>query len=193
MFTLVADPFSAGVGLDRDHPLKHPPRHGRLGLVPAGERRVRARAEDAAVAGAHRRRLESGRVELAWRSSRRHASRARRWDHAARGQRRRHVGGQRGDSIADLARRAGDLGRRRQHGDRRPSTRVIATAKRMRMPVFTILPGKPDRGTLFDAGPDFYAVGRLGGVLAARRPRAAPTWRRFRSATCWTSCRAYLS
>jgi ABC-type uncharacterized transport system substrate-binding protein len=33
--------------------------------------------------------------------------------------------------------------------------------------VFTILPGKPDRGTLFDAGPDFYQVGRQGGLLAA--------------------------
>jgi ABC-type uncharacterized transport system substrate-binding protein len=30
-----------------------------------------------------------------------------------------------------------------------------------------VLPGKPDRGTLFDAGPDFYGVGKLGGELAA--------------------------
>src|SRR5260221_3809442 len=44
---------------------------------------------------------------------------------------------------------------------------VIATATRMHVPVFTVLPGKPDRGTLFDAGPDFYQVGRLGGGLAA--------------------------
>ena len=28
-------------------------------------------------------------------------------------------------------------------------------------------PGVPDRGTLFDAGPDFYQVGRQGGLLAA--------------------------
>ena len=44
---------------------------------------------------------------------------------------------------------------------------VITTAQRARVPVFTVLPGKPDRGTLFDAGPDFYGVGRLGGELAA--------------------------
>ena len=50
VFTLVADPFSAGVGLDRDHPLKHPRAHGRPRLVPAGERRVRAREAGAAVA-----------------------------------------------------------------------------------------------------------------------------------------------
>src|SRR4029450_4549326 len=44
---------------------------------------------------------------------------------------------------------------------------LIAMAKRSGIPVFTILPGKPDRGTLFDAGPDFYQVGRQGGLLAA--------------------------
>ena len=30
-----------------------------------------------------------------------------------------------------------------------------------------MLPGAPDRGTLFDAGPDFYAVGRQSGCMAA--------------------------
>jgi putative ABC transport system substrate-binding protein len=44
---------------------------------------------------------------------------------------------------------------------------VIAIARRMGVPVFTILPGVPDRGTLFDAGPNFYEVGRQGGILAA--------------------------
>jgi hypothetical protein len=44
---------------------------------------------------------------------------------------------------------------------------VIGTAQRAGVPVFTILPGAPDRGTLFDAGPDFYEVGRRGGFLIA--------------------------
>lgn len=44
---------------------------------------------------------------------------------------------------------------------------VIAIAKRSGIPVFTVLPGAPDRGTLFDAGPNFYEVGRQGGLLAA--------------------------
>ncbi len=44
---------------------------------------------------------------------------------------------------------------------------VIAASQRRRLPVFTILPGAPDRGTLFDVGPDFYQIGRLGGLLAA--------------------------
>src|SRR5207247_4361393 len=46
-------------------------------------------------------------------------------------------------------------------------TSVIAICRRMGVPVFTILPGAPDRGSLFDAGPDFYAVGREGGIVAA--------------------------
>ena len=36
LFTLVADPFASGVGLDRANPLKHPPLHGRPGRLPAG-------------------------------------------------------------------------------------------------------------------------------------------------------------
>ena len=40
VFTLVADPFSAGVGLDREHPLKHPAAAGGAGLVPAGGREL---------------------------------------------------------------------------------------------------------------------------------------------------------
>jgi putative tryptophan/tyrosine transport system substrate-binding protein len=44
---------------------------------------------------------------------------------------------------------------------------VIAITRRMGIPVFTILPGAPDRGTLFDAGPNFFEVGRQGGMMAA--------------------------
>jgi ABC-type uncharacterized transport system substrate-binding protein len=33
--------------------------------------------------------------------------------------------------------------------------------------VFTISPGKPDRGTFLDVGLDFVEVGRLAGALAA--------------------------
>src|SRR4029077_2083438 len=38
VFTLVADPFSAGVGLDREHPLKHPARLvGQGSFLPVAE------------------------------------------------------------------------------------------------------------------------------------------------------------
>ena len=34
--------------------------------------------------------------------------------------------------------------------------------------MFSIIPGEPERGTLFDLGIDFYEAGRLEGELAAR-------------------------
>jgi|SRR5579863_3203626 len=50
---------------------------------------------------------------------------------------------------------------------------VIAVARKARIPVFTITPGKPDRGTLFDSGADFYQIGRQTGTLAAQILRGA--------------------
>jgi putative ABC transport system substrate-binding protein len=45
---------------------------------------------------------------------------------------------------------------------------VIGTARHAGIPVFSIVPGDPERGTLFDLGIDFYEAGRLEGELAAR-------------------------
>jgi ABC-type uncharacterized transport system substrate-binding protein len=45
---------------------------------------------------------------------------------------------------------------------------VIASARKAHIPVFTLTPGKPERGTLFDAGADFYRVGLQVGNLAAQ-------------------------
>jgi putative tryptophan/tyrosine transport system substrate-binding protein len=45
---------------------------------------------------------------------------------------------------------------------------VIAAGRRAHIPVFSLIPGKPDRGTLFDAGADFYRVGLQVGDLAAQ-------------------------
>jgi ABC-type uncharacterized transport system substrate-binding protein len=50
---------------------------------------------------------------------------------------------------------------------------VIAAGRRARIPVFTLVPEKADRGTLFDAGADFYSVGLQVGELAARVLRGA--------------------
>ena len=44
---------------------------------------------------------------------------------------------------------------------------VIATARQANIPVFSILPGNPERGTIFDLGLDFYEAGRQAGFLAA--------------------------
>jgi putative ABC transport system substrate-binding protein len=50
---------------------------------------------------------------------------------------------------------------------------VIAVGRKARIPVFSITPGKPDRGTLFDYGADFYQIGRQTGALAADVLRGA--------------------
>src|SRR5215831_1373089 len=44
---------------------------------------------------------------------------------------------------------------------------VVSVGRRAHIPVFSITPGKPDRGTLFDYGADFYHIGRQTGELAA--------------------------
>jgi putative tryptophan/tyrosine transport system substrate-binding protein len=64
---------------------------------------------------------------------------------------------------------------------------VVSVGRKARIPVFSITPGKPDRGTLFDYGADFYQVGKQTGNLGARILRGAdptqipitnmvPTW-----------------
>jgi putative tryptophan/tyrosine transport system substrate-binding protein len=50
---------------------------------------------------------------------------------------------------------------------------VISVGRRAHIPVFSITPGKPDRGTLFDYGTDFYQIGKQTGELAARILRGA--------------------
>jgi len=50
---------------------------------------------------------------------------------------------------------------------------VISVGRKARIPVFSITPGKPDRGTLFDYGADFYQIGKQTGELAVRILRGA--------------------
>src|SRR5436190_1515942 len=50
---------------------------------------------------------------------------------------------------------------------------VVLVGRRAHIPVFSITPGKPDRGTLFDYGADFYQIGKQTGGLASRILRGA--------------------
>jgi putative tryptophan/tyrosine transport system substrate-binding protein len=45
---------------------------------------------------------------------------------------------------------------------------VVSVGHKAHIPVFTITPGKPDRGTLFDYGANFYQIGKQAGELAAK-------------------------
>ena len=50
---------------------------------------------------------------------------------------------------------------------------VVSVGRKAHIPVFSITPGKPDRGTLFDYGADFYQIGTKTGELASRILRGA--------------------
>jgi ABC-type uncharacterized transport system substrate-binding protein len=166
LFTLVADPFLSGVGLDRADPLKHPPYMAGQSSFPPVERAFEIARQ--MLPGLKR-------IGVAWNPSESNSlvfvSKARELAKTmdftlleANVDNTSAVG----EAVRSL------IGRDAQAiwvgGDNTviaAINTVIETAARQRVPVFTVLPGKPDRGTLFDAGPDFYQVGRLGGELAA--------------------------
>jgi ABC-type uncharacterized transport system substrate-binding protein len=166
LFTLVADPFAAGVGLDRTQPLKHPAHMIGQSSFPPVERSFDLAKQ--MLPGLQR-------VGVAWNPSESNS--------LAFVTKAREVAKTMGltlleanvDNTSAVGEAVGSLVSRDAQaiwvgGDNTviaAINTVITTAQRSRIPVFTVLPGKPDRGTLFDAGPDFYAVGRLGGELAA--------------------------
>jgi len=167
VFTLVADPFSAGVGLDREHPLKHPARLvGQGSFLPV--------AESFAIA---RRALPGlSRVGVAWNPA---ESNSEAFTKKAR-EACRDLGitllEANVDTSAAVTEAVQSLVSRGVQaiwigGDNTMLSTigsVIATARASGIPVFTITPGAPDRGTLFDVGLDFRELGRLGGLLAAQ-------------------------
>jgi ABC-type uncharacterized transport system substrate-binding protein len=166
VFTVVADPFVAGIGLDRSAPLRHPAYLVGQSIFPPVERAFQlARqmlpalerigvvwnpAEPNSLAFVTRARELAGRMKLVLLEA--NADNTPAVNEALRSLYVRNaqaiwVGG---DNTVIAAIES-----------------VIAASQRRGIPVFTILPGAPDRGTLFDAGPDFYQVGRLAGLLVA--------------------------
>jgi ABC-type uncharacterized transport system substrate-binding protein len=167
VFAIVADPFVAGVGLDRDRPFQHP-RHmvGQGILLPVGE------AFDIA------RQMLPGlkRIGVAWNpaeaNSRMFVLKAREAT-ARMGIELLEAQVENSAGVLEAVRSL--LGRGAQAlwvgGDNTVSSAVdsvLATARQARTPVFSILPGDPGRGTLFDLGLDMYEAGRLAGFLAAQ-------------------------
>ena len=167
VFGLVADPVVAGVGISRNNPLNHP-----RNLVGIGS--------FLPVQDAFRIALEMfpdlKRVGVAWNpaeaNSRAFVEKARevcqRWgielleanvensnsvleaedSLVARGAEALWIGGDVTVSVA--------------------ADSVVLVGRRAHIPVFSITPGKPDRGTLFDYGTDFYQIGKQTGELASR-------------------------
>lgn len=158
VFFLVADPFVAGVGLDRANPLKHPAHMVGQGVFPPVDRAF----------WAARQALPSlARVGVAWNPSEANS--------AAFVAKARLVAKDLGlelleanvDSSSAVGEAVSSLIARGAQaiwmgGDTSVNAAVdtlIATSRRAGVPVFTSLPGRPDRGTLVDIGPDFHEAG----------------------------------
>ena len=167
VFTLVADPFSAGVGLDRDNPLKHPPRMVGYGsFLPVAESFALARQALPSLKA----------VGVAWNPA---ESNSEAFTRKAR-EACRELGitllEANVDSSAAVTEAIQSLVARGAQmlwvgGDSTVTATLpsaIATARAARIPVVTIMPGVPERGTLIDVGLDFHELGRLGGLLASR-------------------------
>ena len=166
VFGLVADPFSAGVGLDARNPLKHPPYMvGQGTFLPVGDAFELARRAFP--------RLQH--IGVAWNpaESNSAAFTAKAREACARlGLTLLEANVDNSSAIVEAIHSLSSRGAQAiwVGGDNTMTSAmgtVIATAQAARIPVFTITPGVADRGTLFDMGLDFHVLGRIHGQLAA--------------------------
>jgi putative ABC transport system substrate-binding protein len=165
VFGIVADPYIAGVGLNPDKPLDHP-RHlvGYGVLLPVDKVFLLARQMYP----------ELKRVGVAWNpaeaNSRCFTSMARRvCERLGIELLEAQVDNASGVVEAINSVIARDAQALWIGGDITVSSAaetVLKLAERARIPVFSILPGKPGRNTLFDMGLDFFEAGRHTGDLA---------------------------
>lgn len=166
VFGLVADPFSAGVGLDRDQPMQHPPYMVGQGVfLPVVDSFKLARQMFPGLKS----------VGVVWNPS---ESNSRAFTEKAR-EACKELGINLLEANADNSAGVQDavqalLSRGAQAlwvgGDvtvLAAMDSLIAAARKAGVPVFSITPAKPDRGTLFDLGINFYEAGKLTGALAA--------------------------
>jgi len=166
VFGIVADPFSAGVGLNRANPLDHPKHLVGLGsMIPVNQAFERARVMFPGLKT----------VGLAWNSA---ESNSEAFTRVAR-----RVTKEMGielleanvDSSSGVLEAANSLVARGAQalwvsGDVTvivAMESVVGAARKGRIPVFTITPPSVQRGTLFDSGVNFYDVGLQTGELAA--------------------------
>ena len=166
VFGIVADPFVAGIGLDRANPMKHP-KHmvGQSTFLPVNDvfRLVKESLPGLRVVG------------TAWNPA---EANSRAFVMAAR-ETCRTLGitllEANVDSTSAVVEAVNSVIARGAQAFWIPGDNVmmstvpttVETARHARIPVFTITPGKPDRGTFLDVGLDFVEVGRLAGALAA--------------------------
>jgi ABC-type uncharacterized transport system substrate-binding protein len=165
VFAAVADPFSAGVGLDRADPLVHP-RHlvGYGSLAPVDftfQTALRMNPSLKRIGAAHNPAESNSRrfMELSRTSCRR------------RGIELLEAAVENSSGVIEAVQSTIGRGAEAIYvpGDTTVSSvmaSIVATAGKAGIPVFTVTPGEPDRGTLFDVGFDFREVGLLAGRAA---------------------------
>jgi putative ABC transport system substrate-binding protein len=165
VFAAVADPWSAGVGLDRSDPLVHPPHLVGYGSLSPGEATFRLllaiRPGVARVGVAHNPAESNSRrfMELT------------RATCAARGLTLLEAAVENSSGVVEAVQSTISRGAEVIFvpGDTTVVSvveSVVATAAKSGVPVFSVTPGQPDRGTLFDVGYDFREVGLLAGRVA---------------------------
>jgi putative ABC transport system substrate-binding protein len=178
VFAAVADPYSAGVGLDRRDALVHPPHlvgFGSLAPVEATFRLLVAMRPGLSRIGVAHNPAESNSrrfMELARATCR------------ARGLELLEAGVENSSGVVEAVQSTIARGAEVIFvpGDTTVVSvieSVVATAAKSGLAVFSVTPGKPDRGTLFDVGFDFHEVGLLAGrvagdILAGRDPATIP-------------------
>jgi ABC-type uncharacterized transport system substrate-binding protein len=178
VFGLVADPFVAGVGLDRDRPDEHPAHLTGIGtFLPVDDSFKLARKFFPALKS----------LGIVWNPAEANS--------ASYLKRARAAGIDQGinileapvDSSASVLEAAQSLVARGAQafwvgGDSTVSVALdsmIRLAQQTKIPIMTIIPGNPQRGTLFDFGADFYQVGQKTGEIAVQilrgtDPKAIP-------------------
>jgi putative ABC transport system substrate-binding protein len=166
VFAAVADPFATGVGLDRSDPMVHPPwlvGYGSLAPV------------DFTFAVARRCHPGLKRVGAAHNPS---EANSRRFMELARAACRRRgielleVPVENSSAVIEAVQSTIARGAEAIFcpGDTTVMAAIdstIATAAKAGVPVFTVNPGVPERGSLFDVGFNFHEVGLVAGRLAA--------------------------
>lgn len=172
VFGIVADPFSAGLGFDRADPMKHPKQIvGQSIFLPVDDA---FRIATASLPG-----LKT--VGTAWNpaetNSRAFVAAARDVCHAL-GITLIEANVDNTSSVVEavlsvIARGAQAFWVPGDNVMMATMPATLETTRRARIPVFSIAPGQPDRGTFLDVGIDFVQVGRMSGELAARVLRGA--------------------
>ena len=167
VFGVVADPFSAGVGINREDPLDHPKHLVGIGtLLPVASSFQLAREFFPGLKS----------VGVVWNPG---ESNSRVFTEQAR-EAAKKLGINLLEATADnssavieavssvISRGAQALWVGGDNTVLLALHSVIAAAKKARIPVFTITPGDPRRGTLFDQGANFHEIGRQTGELTAQ-------------------------